>query len=216
MRQVSIIFLLTALILVLNPQMAISAIKGGIEYSIPVDYSKLSEEEIEKKALYYYELAKRLPDDTVNEDMTNALFHYSILHQMSTGNPEYYVRLGFLYDKLHKDKMAKSCFTRAIQIKPNDPKCYFYLGEYYYRRGKYRKAILNYNKAYSLGSVTDYNLLYKMGDTYEKLGDSRSALKYLEEALKQSPNPELENQIKRIEAFDQQNKEYYLDTRIRG
>ena len=160
MRQVSIIFLLTALILVLNPQMAISAIKGGIEYSIPVDYSKLSEEEIEKKALYYYELAKRLPDDTVNEDMTNALFHYSILHQMSTGNPEYYVRLGFLYDKLHKDKMAKSCFTPQLT--------------------------------------------------------KSEAKRYIEEALKQSPNPELENQIKRIEAFDQQNKEYYLDTRIRG
>lgn len=54
-----------------------------------------------------------------------------------------------------------------------------------------------------------------MGDIYEKLGDSRSALKYLYEAQKQSSNPDLENKIKRIEAQDSINKEFYSDTRIR-
>ena len=56
----------------------------------------------------------------------------------------------------------------------------------------------------------------RYGDIYEKFGDTRSALKYLHEAQKQSANPELENKIKRIEAQDAINKEYYSDTRIRG
>ena len=55
-----------------------------------------------------------------------------------------------------------------------------------------------------------------MGDIYEKLGDTRSALKFLNEAQSQSTNPELENKIKRIQANDAINKEYYSDTRIRG
>ena len=55
-----------------------------------------------------------------------------------------------------------------------------------------------------------------MGDIYEKFGDTRSSLKYLKEALEQNPNTELENKIKRIEANDAINKEFYSDTRIRG
>ena len=159
MRQLSITVLLIILFLNIGSTTAFSAISGGVKYSIPIDYSKLSEEEIEEKALYYYFLAKKLPDDTVNEDITNAMFLYSVLNRMNTGNPEYYVRLGFLYDKLHKDRLAKSCFTRAIQIKSDEAKPYFYLGEYYYRRGYYRKAIVNYSKAYKLGFNTDYELL---------------------------------------------------------
>ena len=216
MNRLYLLVILTTLFLLFNPSLGQCAVKGGIEYSIPIDYSKLSEEEVEEKALYYYFLAKKLPDDTVNEDITNAMFLYSVLIRMNTGNPEYYVRLGFLYDKLHKDRLAKSAFTRAIQIRSDEPKPYFYLGEYYYRRGKYTKAILNYSKAYSLGFDKDYDLLFQMGDTYEKLGDSRSALKYLEEAFAQSPNPELDNRIQRVRAFDERNREYYSETRIRG
>jgi len=55
-----------------------------------------------------------------------------------------------------------------------------------------------------------------MGDIYEKFGDTRSALKYLYDAQKQSANAELDAKIKRIELQDSINKEYYSDTRIRG
>ena len=53
-----------------------------------------------------------------------------------------------------------------------------------------------------------------MGDIYEKLGDTRSALKYLKLASEQSPNENLINQIKRIEANDTVNYTYYENTRI--
>ena len=53
-----------------------------------------------------------------------------------------------------------------------------------------------------------------MGDIYEKLGDTRSALKYLKLALEQSPNENLANQINRIEANDSVNKTFYENTRI--
>ena len=79
-----------------------------------------------------------------------------------------------------------------------------------------RRALKYYREAYKLGMNTNYDLLYKMGDIYEKFGDTRSALKYLQEAQIQSTNPELENKIKKIEAQDAINKEYYSNTRIRG
>ena len=58
---------------------------------------------------------------------------------------------------------------------------YYNFAEFYYRRESYRNALRHYNQAYKHGFDTNYNTLYKMGDIYEKFGDSRSALKYFKE-----------------------------------
>lgn len=216
MRQPSIIILLTSLLFLIHSSCSYGAVKGGIEYNIPTDYSKLSEAELNTKAGKYYFLAQKLKDGVVNEDMTNALTLYSVLQNINPENIDYAVKAGALYDKIGMDRYAKGNFSRAIGIDSSKPEPYFYFGEFYYKRQMYRKAIKYYNEAYKRGMVSNYNLLYKMGDIYEKFGDTRSALKYLNEASKQSPNSELDNKIKRIELSDSVNKEYYSNTRLRG
>lgn len=215
MRQVSIIVLLIFLYSILNFYPVDAAIKGSVDYSIPIDYSKLNEQEVELRAREYFFNAKKLEDGRINEDMTNALMLYEILQRINPEKLEYPVKLGILQDKIGKDRQAKGNFSRAIGIDNKNPLPYFYFGEFYYKRDLYRKALKYYNETYIRGFDTNYNLLYRMGDIYEKLGDSRSALKYLYEAQKQSSNPDLENKIKRIEAQDSINKEFYSDTRIR-
>ena len=215
MRQLSTIILLISFYLnLLLP--SFGAMKGGIEYSIPIDYSKLNEIEVEEKARNYFYLAEKLRDGIVNEDMTNALFLYNILSKVNPDKLEYSVKLGILYDKVGKDRQAKGLFSRAIGINKESPLPYFYFGEFYYKRNLYRKAMKYYNEAYKKGFKTNYDLLFRMGDIYEKFGDTRSALKYLKEAEAQNPNSELADKIKRVELQDSVNKEYYSDTRIRG
>ena len=216
MRQVSIIVLLISAILFGTNLPTFSAVKGGIEYSIPTDYSKINEQETELKARLYFHNAEKLDDGIINEDMTNALMLYTVLQQVNPDKIEYPVKLGRLYDKIGKDRQAKGNFFRAIGLDESHPLPYFYLGEFYYKRKLYRRALKYYNETYKRGFETNYNLLYKMGDIYEKFGDTRSALKYLYDAQKQSANPELDAKIKRIELQDSINKEYYSDTRIRG
>ena len=148
--------------------------------------------------------------------MTNALFLYNILFKVNPDKLEYSVKLGILYDKVGKDRQAKGQFSRAIGINKESPLPYFYFGEFYYKRNLYRKAMKYYNEAYKKGFKTNYDLLFRMGDIYEKFGDTRSALKYLKEAEAQNPNSELADKIKRVELQDSVNKEYYSDTRIRG
>lgn len=215
MRQLAITFLLIIFVLSFGQIPSVAYIKGNVEYSIPTDYEKLSEQELADKANKYFFLAEKYEDGIVNEDITNALFLYSVLQHKNPENIIYAVRQGVLYDKIGVDRYAKGCFSKAISINKTIPEPYFYFGEYYYKREEYRKALKYYNEAYNKGFVTNYNLLYKMGDIYEKFGDTRSSLKYLNEAKKQSPNPELENKIKRVESQDLINKEYYSDTRIR-
>ncbi len=215
MRQPSIIVLLISLLILSSGISAFGAIKAKIDYSIPVDYSKLSEPELEDRAKVYYFNALKYKDDEVNEDMTNALMLYSVLLNINPDNLNYCVKLGALYDKLNMDKHAKGNLSRAIGIDSSHPEPYFYMGEFYYKRQLYRKALKYYGEAYQRGYQTNYDMLYKMGDIYEKFGDTRSALKYLNDASAQNPNSELDNKIKRIEAQDSINKEYYSNTRIR-
>ena len=216
MRQLSKILFFIFICFLLASPTAFPAIKGGVKYNIPIDYSKLSENELKEKAREYYFNALLVEDKMINENITNALFLYSVLSNVNPESVEYPVKLGVLYDKLGKDRHAKSNFSKAISINSNSPLPYYYFAEYYYKREMYRKALKCYVEAYKRGYEKNYDLLYRMGDIYEKFGDTRSALIYLREANSQNPNPELENKIKYIENFDSINREFYSDTRIRG
>ena len=216
MRQLTTTFLLIFGILAISIQPSYSAIKGGINYSIPVYYDNLSETELQEKGKVYFHNAIRLENGVMNEDMTQALNIYTILQNLNPENIDYSVKLGRLYEKIGKDRYAKGNFSRAIGINSLRPEPYFYFGEYYYNKQQYRKALKYYNEAYKNGYQANYDLLYKMGDIYEKFGDSHSALKFLKDAEKQSPNSELSAKIKSVEAQDAVNRAYYKNTRIRS
>ena len=72
MRQVSITILLIFMISTGTVLPTFSAVKGGIEYSFPIDYSKINEQELLLKAKDYFYNAQRLQNGAINEDMTNA------------------------------------------------------------------------------------------------------------------------------------------------
>ena len=215
MRQLSIIVLLILIIAFGTVLPTFSAIKGKIDYSIPIDYSKISEKEVEIKAREYFYLAEQLEDGIINEDMTNALFLYNLLQDMHPEKIEYSVKLGILYDKIGKDRQAKGAFSRAIVINSSHPLAYFHFGDFYYKREMYRRALRYYKQAFERGFETNYNLLYKMGDIYEKLGDTQKSLAYLNKAKEQSSNPELEEKIRRVESQDSINKEFNTEYKIR-
>ena len=215
MRQLSIVisFLIISYLYGILP--TFSAVKGGIEYSIPIDYSKLSEEELKDKARSYYIKVVEPVDEINQDDLTNALFLYSVLSKINPNSIEYAVKMGVLNDKLDKPRLAKGYFSKAVGIDFENPQPYFYFGEFYYRRNLLRKALHYFNRAYASGFEKHYLTLYRIGCIYEKLGDTRSALNYLRQAQEQNNNPDLENAIKRVESQDSINKEYYSETRIR-
>lgn len=204
------LFLFLFLNIILLPSFA--TIKGGLEYSIPIDYSKLNEDELQAKAGFYYNLALRNGKDS--EDMTAALNLYHMLAHKNHDNVMYLTRLGTLYDIAGKDRYAKGSFFDAMGIKPNEPESYFRLGEFYYKRQMYRKALRFYSEAYKFGYTRHYETAYKLGDIYEKFGDTKSALKYLKLASTLSPNSKLDDKLQRVENSDKINREFYSNTRI--
>ena len=200
-------FLLIPLILCFSLLPSYSAVKGGIDYSIPIDYTKLNQTDLETRAEFYYNSA--LKSKKLNEDMSSALTLYSILTNAYPGNRTYAIKLGKLYDTIGKDRYAKGQYSKAMNIDHAHPEPYFYLGEYYYSREQYRKALKFYKKAYDNGYSNHYLTLEQIGTIYQKFGDTEKALQYLQCASTINQNEELDKKINNIKNNDNTNKEYY-------
>lgn len=212
MRQLIKILVSIFMILILYLPSSAS-ISGKIEYQIPIDYTKLSETELIEKANFYYNLA--LKNKSLNDEMTAALNLYTMLAHKNPQNIFYLTRLGTLYDILGQDKYAKGAFYDAIGIDSSQAEPYYRLGEFFYKRCEYKKALKMFKEAYKKGYTRHYDTAYKLGDIYAKLGDTEASLKYLKLAQELSPNSELDNKIIRIENANKINQEYYSDSRIR-
>ena len=208
MRQFSTIILSIFLFFILTSP-AECAYKGVISYSIPIEYKNLSESELKEEADKYFNMVQQSSAGEFSAETTRALLAYSVLQHINPQNPEYSIKAGILYDKIQKDRQAKGCFSRAISISSGAFEPYFYMGEFYYKRGQYKQALKYYNKALENLITPNYDLYYKLGDIYEKFGDTKKALEYLNMAKSQNPNEELESKIRLIEAVDSANKLYY-------
>ena len=149
-----------------------AAIKGSLEYKIPIDYSKIDQQELEAEAETMFNRAVQNSKGKVDEDMTAALNMYTILSNSDPENVIYAVRLGKLYDLIRKDRYAKGNYYRAMGIDTERPEAYYYLGEYYYSRAQYRRALKMYERAYEHGYQGNFFNNSRLREIYRKFGDS--------------------------------------------
>ena len=179
MRQL-IIILLTFIINITLLLPSNAALRGSLEYSIPIDYARLNEQELASRAEISYNSAlKNYNGDTVavSEEISTALNLYSILSHVSPNNVIYAVRLGKMYDIIGKDRYAKGNYYRAIGINKSSPEGYFYLGDYFYARKQYRRALKMYKCAYDNGYQNHTQTIDKLNIIYKKLGDESNSAK---------------------------------------
>ena len=200
-------FLLIPLILCFTLLPSFSALRGGVDYKIPFDYTNLNQAELESKAESYYTSA--LNSKELNENMTYALNLYALLSNAYPENITYALHLGKLYDVLGKNRQAKGQFYRAMGVNPSRPEPYFYLGDFYYEKEQYRKALKFFLKAYDLGYSEHYQTLEKIGTIYQKFGDTENALYYLQCAVVLNPSDDMYARINNLKSADDTNSEYY-------
>lgn len=208
MRQLYIITLSVFIFIAFNMS-AEASYKGGITYSIPIEYKNLSETELKIKAENSFSQALQSQERGLNPDYTEALNLYSILLNINPDKVDYVIKLGILYDKLGKDRQAKGNFARAIGIDSSKPGSYFYYGEFYYRREFYRHALKYYKKALERANEPSYALYFRLGDVYEKLGDTKQSLQFYQQAQAINPNEDLSTRIQRVTSANSTNNMYY-------
>ena len=172
MRQLTNIFC-SIIIICMTASVVNASFNGGVIYSIPADYSVINEQELLNKANPLYERVLAANSAEITPEMTEVLNLYTILSNVNPQNQEYVLKLGKLYDVIGKDRYAKSNFYRSIGIDPQKPEGYFCLGEFYYKREYYRKALKFYKKASDRGFNNDEQTISRLNDIYKKLGDKK-------------------------------------------
>lgn len=183
--------------------------KGVIEYSIPIDYSLIDEKSLNDHAEILFSEYNSSTDEILKKTLLfELLSDYSILSNINKDNPLYFTRLGIVYDKLGKEKWAKSNFCRGSNLVPNYAYAFYSFGNYFFERNEYRKALKEYMRAYQYGFDKHYENLYQIGIIYEKLGDFTLAIKYFKLAQVCKDSEELTKKILLLEEMLKNNSLY--------
>lgn len=203
-------------LLVFTP-MAFGIERGSVEYSsYDIDYSKLDTDYIKKQAEESFIQATTAQAQNQEGKATifsKALGNYKLLFSAYPDNIEYCTKIGELYDFLGKDRYAKEYFYRGITLQSDSYLPYEKFGNFYFARKQYNLALKQYIKAYNEDNNV-YNVNHNMGMIYQKLGDTKSALKYYKQAQAINANQQLIDKIRSLEELHSQNTVYYQNTRI--
>ncbi|MCD8377190.1 MAG: tetratricopeptide repeat protein [Candidatus Gastranaerophilales bacterium] len=190
-----------------NPVYALQS--GQIEYTVPIDYSLIDENILNNEAETLFKNYLSTTDEQAKKAMLERLLSdYSILSQINKDNPLYFVRLGIIFDKMGKDRYAKSNFCRGSNLVPDYPYAFHCFGNYFFDRAEYKKALREYKRAFDCGYNNNYDNIYRIAVIYEKFGDYSTAIKYYKLALICKNSEELTKKIHSLEELLQINSLY--------
>ena len=112
-----------ALVFIMFITNSIQAVQRGcVQYTIPTDYSVFDEAALNNEAETKFQAY--LNSENPQQQfvlLTQLLSDYKILGEINNENPLYFARLGIIYDKLGKDRYAKSNFFRSANLVPEFP-----------------------------------------------------------------------------------------------
>ncbi|MCI1273591.1 MAG: hypothetical protein LKG27_04055 [Clostridiaceae bacterium] len=154
--------------------------KDSLDYSTySIDYSKLSAKKYKETADYYFIRSQKSPSAMERRQAEMAaIAGYNTLSKIEPSNVYPFVQLGRIYANKKADDLAKENYSRALCLDSIDPYANYFYAEYFYGKRKYRQALKYYLKAYNNGYSEVNKLRNRMGEIYDKLGDSQKAKEF--------------------------------------
>lgn len=158
---------------------------GGVEYhDYLFDYSKYDVKELRTEADNYIKSAILQSDKNSQKQLLHAaLRDYYIVLKISPKDIHSLNRTAYIYDLEDKNLLAKSFFAQSMNIDEKNPETNYLVGDYFYRRRDFKRGLRYFTNAYENGYNT-YDINYKLGTIYEKLGDLCNAKRFYEYAYK--------------------------------
>lgn len=185
---------------------------GYLEYdNINFNYKKVNRNQLLEEAdFYFHKLEKTQNQAEKDHYLQLAIGEYYTLTMMPPADIKSFIRLARLYDIADKGALAKSYFSKAMNINKNNADLNYYLGDYYFKRKEYHHALNHYKIAYNSGYSGQYNLNLKLGIIYEKLADLINAQKFYQISYNLNPqNKELQEKIHSINELNYEKTDYY-------
>ncbi len=196
--------------------LAVPVFAVGVEYNdYYIDHTLIDYPKMEKEAdTFFVAAADSKSDFERNRLMEAAQARYFQLAEYDSTQIKYPLQLARIYDFTKEDRLAKGYFFRALNLDAHNAYANLYLGDFYFARDDYKRALKRYRDAHVNGLQNKYELNYNMGIIYEKFGDLVNAQKYYSAVAAAKNTPELQNKINSIKALDYGKSEYYY--KIRG
>ena len=188
--------------------------KGSVKYEDNLmDYSVLDGQKILTEADSFFERYETTKDP---KDLSTAMGKYYIVTKIYPVEIYPMVQLARTYDEKKLDRFAKQYFSICYDIDKKDPYLNYYMGDFYYKRNDFKRALRYFKRAYENGYGEYYDLNLKIATIYEKFADLLTAKYYYEKAfsLDQS-NTNLKDKALQIESLNYENSGYYKDNSIR-
>ena len=188
--------------------------KGSVKYEDNLmDYSVLDGQKILQEADSFFEKYEMTKDPKY---LSTAMGKYYIVTKIFPVEIYPMVQLARTYDEKKLDRFAKEYFSICYDINKKDPYLNYYMGDFYYKRNDFKRALRYFKRAYENGYGEYYDLNLKIATIYEKFADLLTAKYYYEKAfsLDQS-NTNLKDKALQIESLNYENSGYYKDNSIR-
>ncbi len=181
--------------------------KGSIKYEDNyIDYSVLDGNEILKDADSFFNQYEMTKD---TKYLSTAMGKYYIVTKIFPLEIYPMVQLARTYDAKNLDIFAKEYFNICYDINKNDPYLNYYMGEFYFKRHDFKRALRYYNIAYKNGYDNYYELNVKIATIYEKFADLLKAKYYYEKAYSINPSASnLKDKTLQIESLNYQQTGY--------
>ncbi len=200
--------ILLLIIFLFSASPAFCAKSGGVEYhDYLFDYSNFDIEPIELEADSFLSKALAENDKSVKDDLLHrAMKNYYILLKISPDNVSFLNKRALIYDIQDRNLLARSYFSRSLNIEKDNPETNFLVGDYFYKRRDYKRALRYFSAAYENGYI-DYDINFKLAVVYEKLGDLCNAKRFYQEAYTMDESQSF--LLDKIESIPEENEEYH-------
>ncbi len=204
-----IFYLLICLSIFVHPVSSIE--KGSVKYEENlIDYSVLDGEQLLDEADSFFEQYESTKDPKF---LSTAMGKYYIVTKIYPVEIYPMVQLARTYDEKKLDRFAKEYFSICYDINKKDPYLNYYMGDFYYKRNDFKRALRYFKRAYENGYSDYYDLNMKIATIYEKFADLLTAKYYYEKAFSLNPaNTNLKDKALQIESLDYNNSGYYKNS----
>lgn len=142
--------------------------------------------------------------------LKEAKWFYKKSIEVYPDNFEAFLGLARSYMYLGRFDKSYNNFMVAYNFDDKNVLVNYYLGEYNFLNEQYLSALSYYKLALKYGYFNHYDTNYKIALCYDKLADSRQAIKFYKKALEINPDAkEPKEKISEIENKDAKYKDYY-------
>ena len=186
--------------------------KGSVKFEENlIDYSVLDAQKILEEADEFFEKYETTGD---KKYLSTAMGKYYIITKIYPVEIYPLVQLARTYDEKHLDRFAKEYFNKCLDINKKEPYLNYYLGDFYYKRHDFKRALRYFKIAYQNGYDNYFDLNLKIATIYEKFADLLTAKYYYEKAYSlNQENTNLKDKALQIESLNYDKSEYYNSIR---